>query len=58
MDRAVGNVVRFAGIELEEALAMASTQPAGYLGVAPAGSLELEWDPARFVLRVVGVVAN
>ena len=58
MDRAVGNVVRFAGIELEQALAMASTRPADYLGVAAAGSLELEWDPARFVLRVLRAVAN
>ncbi|HOC18175.1 MAG TPA: amidohydrolase family protein [Vicinamibacterales bacterium] len=53
LDRAVGNVVKFAGISLEEALAMASTQPAAYLGVEPGGSLDLEWDPARFTLRVL-----
>jgi N-acetylglucosamine-6-phosphate deacetylase len=57
MDRAVGNVVRFAGVALEEALAMASTQPAAYLGVEPAGSLELEWDPRTFTLRVLRVNA-
>jgi N-acetylglucosamine-6-phosphate deacetylase len=55
MDRAVANMVRFAGVSLEEALAMASTQPAGYLGIASVGSLELEWDPVSFLLRVVQV---
>lgn len=53
MDRAVGNVVRFAGVSLDEALAMASSRPASYLGIEPAGSLEFEWDPARFALHVL-----
>jgi N-acetylglucosamine-6-phosphate deacetylase len=53
LDRAVGNVVRFAGVSIEEALAMASTQPAAYLGVEPAGVLDLEWEPAGFTLRVL-----
>jgi N-acetylglucosamine-6-phosphate deacetylase len=57
MDRAVGNVVRFAGISLEEALAMASTRPAAYLGVSPAGSVDLEWDEAGSTLRVLGTKA-
>jgi N-acetylglucosamine-6-phosphate deacetylase len=56
MERAVGNMVRFAGVSLPEALAMASTLPARYLGVAPAGSLELEWDRATSVLRVARVL--
>ena len=55
MDRAVANIVRFAGVSLPEALAMASTRPAGYLGIATAGSLELSWDSAAFMLRVVRV---
>jgi N-acetylglucosamine-6-phosphate deacetylase len=55
LDRAVGNTVRFAGVPLEEALAMASTRPAEYLGVATAGTLELDWDPASSTLRVLGV---
>jgi N-acetylglucosamine-6-phosphate deacetylase len=54
MDRAVANTVRFTGVTIEQALAMASTQPARYLGVKPAGSLEIEWDPDGFTLRVVG----
>jgi N-acetylglucosamine-6-phosphate deacetylase len=55
MDRAVANTVRFAGVSLEDALAMASTHPAAYLGVKPGGTLHLEWDPEAFALRVVSV---
>ena len=55
MERAVANTVRDAGVSLEEALAMASTQPARYLGVKPSGSLDLEWDAGAFSLRVVRV---
>ena len=52
MDRAVANTVRFAGVSLDDALAMASTNPAAYLGVKTAGTLHLEWDPDAFTLRV------
>jgi N-acetylglucosamine-6-phosphate deacetylase len=55
MDRAVANTVRFAGVPLEEALAMASTNPADYLGVKTGDTLHLEWDPEAFSLRVVNV---
>ena len=55
MDRAVAHTVRFAGVSIEDALAMASTTPAEYLGERPAGSLELEWDTAAFTLRVARV---
>ncbi|MFO7694206.1 MAG: amidohydrolase family protein [Vicinamibacterales bacterium] len=55
MDRAVANTVRFAGVSLEDALAMASTNPATYLGVKPSGTLHLEWDPVSFTLRVATV---
>ena len=55
MDRAVANTVRFAGVPLEDALAMASTNPATYLGIQPSGTLHLEWDPEAFALRVVRV---
>jgi N-acetylglucosamine-6-phosphate deacetylase len=57
LDRAVGNVVRFAGIPLEDALTMASIRPAEYLGLRPRGSLDLEWDPAASTLGVVNVDA-
>jgi N-acetylglucosamine-6-phosphate deacetylase len=55
MECAVANTVRFAGVSVEAALAMASTQPARYLGVKPAGSLDLEWDTEASSLRVVRV---
>jgi len=55
MDRAVANTVRFAGVSIEDALAMASTHPAGYLGVKTAGTLHLEWDPEALALRVATV---
>jgi N-acetylglucosamine-6-phosphate deacetylase len=55
MDRAVGNMVRFAGVPLDEALAMASTRPATYLGARPAGTLELEWDGGAGRLNVTSV---
>jgi N-acetylglucosamine-6-phosphate deacetylase len=53
MDRAIANTVKFAGITLDDALAMASTTPAEYLGLKPSGSLDLEWDPATYTLRVM-----
>jgi len=55
LDRAVANTVRFAGVSLEDALRMASAGPADYLGLQPAGTLDLEWDEAAFTLRVVRV---
>jgi N-acetylglucosamine-6-phosphate deacetylase len=55
LDRAVANTVRFAGVSLEDALAMASTNPASYLGVKPSGTLHLEWDSEAFLLRVTKV---
>jgi N-acetylglucosamine-6-phosphate deacetylase len=55
MDRAVANTVKFAGVTLDDALAMASTTPAEYLGLKPSGSLDLEWDPATYTLRVTKV---
>jgi N-acetylglucosamine-6-phosphate deacetylase len=58
MDRAVANTVRFAGIPLDQALAMASTIPASYLDTTPSGVLEMEWDPGAFTLRVLKVVAD
>jgi len=55
MDRAVANTVKFAGVTLDDALAMASTTPAEYLGLKPSGLLDLEWDPATYTLRVTKV---
>lgn len=55
LDVAVGNAVRFAGIPLGDALAMASTVPARYLGIEPSGRLRLSWDPGAGRVSVDGV---
>ncbi len=55
LDRAVGNTVRFTGLPLEVVLAMASTQPAAYLGIEPAGRLDLLWDAEAARLTVTRV---
>jgi len=47
--------VRATGVTIEDALAMASTQPAAYLGIAPRGTMELEWDAASSRLAVLQV---
>jgi N-acetylglucosamine-6-phosphate deacetylase len=56
LDAAIGHVVRAAGVTLDEALAMASSQPAAYLGVRPRGTVHAEWDAASARLRIVRVV--
>jgi N-acetylglucosamine-6-phosphate deacetylase len=55
MDRAIANTVKFAGVTMDDALAMASTTPAEYLGLKPSGSLDLEWDLATYTLRIMKV---
>jgi N-acetylglucosamine-6-phosphate deacetylase len=57
LDAAVGNTVRFTGLPLEAVVPMASTRPAAFLGIATAGTVVAEWDPAAFSLRVVRVRA-
>jgi N-acetylglucosamine-6-phosphate deacetylase len=56
LDAAIGNTVRFTGCSLEEVAAMASTRPAEYLGLSPAGRVVAEWDAAACTLRVTRVV--
>ena len=55
MDKAIGNVVRFMSLPIEEAASMASTVPAAYLGEAPAGRVVADWDEARHELRIASV---
>ena len=55
MDRAVANSIKFAGVSIDEALAMASTQPARYIGVEPSGKMSAEWDPDRCQLAIDAV---
>jgi N-acetylglucosamine-6-phosphate deacetylase len=55
LDQAVANTVRFTGLPVEEVLAMASTQPAEYIGMATAGWVLAEWDAAAGELRIMQV---
>jgi N-acetylglucosamine-6-phosphate deacetylase len=55
MDRAIGHTVRFAGVPLEEAVAMASTIPARWLGDTTAGTVTADWDQERSELTIAGV---
>ena len=55
MDRAVANSSKFAGVSIDEALAMASIQPARYIGVETSGSISAEWDPERCHLAIDAV---
>lgn len=57
LDVAIGNTVRYTGLALEEVVAMASSRPAAYLGIAPAGRFSAEWDPVACTLRVLDVRA-
>ncbi len=55
MDKAIQNSVRFAGVTLEEAAAMASSNAARFLGLDTVGTVAVEWSVERLELRVVGV---
>jgi N-acetylglucosamine-6-phosphate deacetylase len=51
----VANLCRFTGLPIEEALLLASTRPAAYMDETPRGTLDLDWDPSAFQLRVEAV---
>jgi N-acetylglucosamine-6-phosphate deacetylase len=55
LDVAIGNTVRFTGLPLDSVVAMASTRPAGYLGIDTVGTVHAEWDEAASRLRVLRV---
>jgi N-acetylglucosamine-6-phosphate deacetylase len=55
LDRAIANTVRFTGLPIETVIPMASTIPASYLGMPPAGTVTADWDPDTYDLRVHGV---
>jgi len=56
LPEAVANLCRFAGLPLADALPLAADQPAAYLGEAPRGRLELEWDEGAGSLVVERVI--
>jgi N-acetylglucosamine-6-phosphate deacetylase len=55
MPVAIGNTVRFTGLALEEVLPMATTRPAEYVGIRPAGTVVAEWDAETARLRIESV---
>jgi N-acetylglucosamine-6-phosphate deacetylase len=55
LDRAIGNMVRFGGLSLDEVIPMASTIPARYLGTTTRGSITCDWDPEAGELQVRAV---
>ena len=44
LDRAVANAVRYTGLSIHEILPMASSLPAKYIGIEPAGRVTANWD--------------
>lgn len=52
LDRAIGNMVRFAGLPLEAVIPMASTIPAAYLGTTTLGTVTADWDSDASELHV------
>ena len=52
LDRAIANMSRFTGLPLDDVVPMASSIPAAYLGMTPAGTVSLDWDADARVLRV------
>ena len=53
MNTAVQNSVRFAGVTLEEAAAMASSNPAKFVDLETVGTITADWDAERLELRVI-----
>ena len=53
MDKAVQNSVRFAGVTLEEAAAMGSSNPANFIGLDAVGTVTVDWSVERLELRVL-----
>jgi len=58
LDAAVANAVRFAGIPVAEAMAMASTRAAAAVGLEPRGRIIADWNPDTLVLTLRSVNAD
>lgn len=58
MNVAIANTARFTGLALDDVLPMATTQPARYVALEPAGRVVAEWDAANFRLTVLEVAAE
>jgi N-acetylglucosamine-6-phosphate deacetylase len=55
LDRAIANTVRFTGLSIEDVIPMASTIPASYMGMAPAGMLVADWNAEGATLHIRSV---
>lgn len=53
LDDAVARTCEWTGLDLETVWAMASTQPASLLGLETAETVEVDWDAARFTLKII-----
>jgi N-acetylglucosamine-6-phosphate deacetylase len=58
MDRAIANTARFTGLPIDQVIPMATTIPAGYLGMTAAGTVTADWEPAAGTLQVRRVVTS
>lgn len=56
LDGAVANAVKFADVPFAAAWAMASTQPAQFLGLQPAGKVRVTWHAAEFRIEELRVL--
>jgi N-acetylglucosamine-6-phosphate deacetylase len=55
LDRAIANTVTFTGLTIDEVIPMASTIPAAYMGMAPAGTVIADWNVEGGELYIRGV---
>jgi N-acetylglucosamine-6-phosphate deacetylase len=55
LDRAVANTVKFTGLPLADVLPMASTIPAGCVGMQVAGQITADWDAEAGTLKIISV---
>jgi N-acetylglucosamine-6-phosphate deacetylase len=58
MQRAIANTVRFSGLPIEEVIPMASSIPAGYLGMTTAGTVRADWNADAGELHILSVSSN
>jgi N-acetylglucosamine-6-phosphate deacetylase len=58
LDRAIADTVRFTGLTIDAAVAMASTIPATYMGTTPVGTVTADWDAAVCTLRIRDVACH
>ena len=53
LDRAIANTARFTSLPVDAVIPMASTIPATFMGVTPAGTVTADWDGVELHIRHV-----